>query len=98
MVYTLYFHGLCLIYCFFVSQVIVNVSDENDNAPYFLQNAYSFEIEENAEETILLNITAVDIDSGENGRLSYSLVNNTYGNTIFMSVTHHPELFVLFKP
>lgn len=57
--------------------VNITVLDSNDNAPVFSQaGGYSAAVREDAAngETILV-INAVDLDSGENGRITYSLVN-----------------------
>lgn len=52
----------------------ITVTDINDNAPQFTQNSYSGEIRENAAPgTSIVTVSATDVDSGENGRLSYSI-------------------------
>ncbi|KAM9850413.1 protocadherin-20 [Aulostomus maculatus] len=57
----------------------VLVADVNDNAPYFLQSHYELEVEENNRPGLtLLELSAVDADSGYNGRVTYSLDKHTY--------------------
>ena len=55
----------------------ISVLDTNDNAPVFSQaGGYSAAVREDAANgDIILRLNAVDFDSGENGRVSYSLVN-----------------------
>lgn len=60
-------------------QVIrVMVEDVNDNAPRFLQSHYQLEVEENNQPGItLLQVSASDADSGNKGRVTYRLHENT---------------------
>ena len=53
--------------------VYIHVLDTNDNFPEFVQSSYSSTIEENAavNSTVAL-VYAEDLDSGENGRITYS--------------------------
>uniref|UniRef100_A0A1I8FHU9 CA domain-containing protein n=1 Tax=Macrostomum lignano TaxID=282301 RepID=A0A1I8FHU9_9PLAT len=55
--------------------VTVRVLDENDNAPQFLSDVYNASLPENREPGYRLdvNLTATDADSGDNGRLAYSI-------------------------
>nr|XP_022919754.1 fat-like cadherin-related tumor suppressor homolog isoform X3 [Onthophagus taurus] len=58
-----------------VATVNITVTDCNDNAPVFAQVSYNEKIIENA--TIgdkVLQVTATDLDSGDNGRVSYSII------------------------
>ncbi|XP_024085574.1 cadherin-23-like [Cimex lectularius] len=56
------------------SEVVVNILDANDNSPIFNQSSYSFTIPENfTVGSMIANITASDIDSGEFGTITYSL-------------------------
>ncbi|XP_046567643.1 protocadherin-9-like [Haliotis rubra] len=53
--------------------VIVNVTDKNDNAPLFEKSLYSFRILENEPVKYVLGcVLAKDVDSGENGNVSYT--------------------------
>nr|CAG4643690.1 EOG090X0007 [Lepidurus arcticus] len=54
--------------------VYFNVQDLNDNAPLFDPMSYSEELYENVTiGTSILTVFATDQDSGENGRLTYSI-------------------------
>ena len=54
--------------------VRISVIDMNDNKPQFNQSIYSVTISGNtAVGTSVFQVTATDRDSGENGRISYSL-------------------------
>ncbi|XP_063697547.1 cadherin-related tumor suppressor [Culicoides brevitarsis] len=54
--------------------VYCNVIDLNDNAPYFVAKHYSAAILENvAVGTKVMSVEALDEDSGENGRITYSI-------------------------
>ncbi|KAM3612111.1 uncharacterized protein V6R79_002899 [Siganus canaliculatus] len=56
----------------------VMVADVNDNAPRFLQSHYQMELEENNQAGMpLLRVSASDADSGDNGRVTYSLDKHT---------------------
>lgn len=56
--------------------LIVNVQDANDNAPVFEQSHFVASVSENASlNTKFKQITASDRDSGENGRITYSLLD-----------------------
>ncbi|CAF3828627.1 unnamed protein product [Rotaria sp. Silwood1] len=58
----------------------INIIDENDNRPQFLQSYYYLSIYENNQANIILTkIETFDPDNGENGRLTYEiLTNETY--------------------
>lgn len=62
-----------------IMTVVINVMDENDNAPVFTKDHYTFSI----ENTVASNITfgkveAEDLDSGENGDVSYSVLDSSH--------------------
>ncbi|CAL1526296.1 unnamed protein product [Lymnaea stagnalis] len=55
---------------------LIKVKDENDNTPHFLEASYQKSIPENNKPNqILLKVTALDSDIGENGRITYSLID-----------------------
>ncbi|CAL1535045.1 unnamed protein product [Lymnaea stagnalis] len=57
--------------------VYMNVKDVNDNQPTFDPMSYYKEVLEDASVlTILVNVSATDIDSGLNGVVRYSLLGN----------------------
>uniref|UniRef100_A0A3Q1CEJ1 Cadherin domain-containing protein n=1 Tax=Amphiprion ocellaris TaxID=80972 RepID=A0A3Q1CEJ1_AMPOC len=59
------------------SLVLIQVSDVNDNPPWFSESIINMYVEENSPVgTVLKAISATDADSRENGRVSYSLVSD----------------------
>ncbi|XP_002741390.1 protocadherin-11 X-linked-like [Saccoglossus kowalevskii] len=51
------------------------ILDQNDHAPFFSQNSYTFSVSENLPpDTSIGKIRASDLDTGENSRLIYSLL------------------------
>ncbi|XP_020287734.1 protein dachsous isoform X2 [Pseudomyrmex gracilis] len=55
----------------------VEVQDVNDNPPVFERNEYHVEVPEGARlDSQILQVTAVDLDTGNNARLSYRLVGS----------------------
>ncbi|XP_042588356.1 protocadherin gamma-C5-like isoform X10 [Cyprinus carpio] len=61
--------------------VTVSILDVNDNPPVFSENVYSVYIKENtAPGSILASVTASDLDTGENAKIVYSVLDaNTQG-------------------
>ena len=56
--------------------VIIDVTDENDNAPTFEKSSYYAMITENRKiGSSVIKILAKDPDSGSNGKVGYSLAN-----------------------
>ena len=54
--------------------VVIHVVDENDNAPTFTNETFSFFLAENqAPDTYVGRLTAVDADAGRNAELTFSL-------------------------
>lgn len=52
----------------------ISISDSNDNAPIFTQNSYSARIREDAQiGDKIIQLRANDLDSGDNGRISYRI-------------------------
>lgn len=52
--------------------IVLNISDVNDNVPYFSQNSYnSFLKENNPPGSLLCTVAAFDPDEGDNSRLTY---------------------------
>ena len=54
--------------------VIVHITDKNDNAPAFKNRIYRLEVPENTKLTVVHTVVAMDLDSGNNGRITYSIV------------------------
>ncbi|XP_072251867.1 protocadherin alpha-8-like isoform X12 [Leuresthes tenuis] len=58
------------------SQVIIQVSDVNDNAPRFSEAVMNMYVNENSPAgTVLKAVTATDTDASENGHVTYSLIS-----------------------
>lgn len=55
-------------------EINVNVIDDNDNTPVFSSNGYNRTIDENIpNNTVILTISATDLDIGVNGQISYRI-------------------------
>lgn len=64
-----------------MATVNVSITDSNDNAPVFSQNSYTARIREDAHiGDKILQVRANDMDSNENGRISYSVVRGDRHN------------------
>lgn len=55
----------------------IRVTDANDNPPSFVATSYTFDHEENLIQLPVGTVTAMDADSGENGRLQFSIVGQS---------------------
>ncbi|XP_052077487.1 protein dachsous-like [Mytilus californianus] len=68
--------------------VIVNVLDVNDNAPSFAKYSYGYNIpEDTAVGSTVLLVSAMDVDQGDNAKVTYSLGNDTEGQFQINSVS-----------
>ena len=64
------------------ANVIINITDVNDNSPVFNQSQFTVEFSEVTEiGSVIFTATAFDADSGINANISYSLVMGNTGNT-----------------
>lgn len=55
----------------------LTVDDINDNPPIFTNSKYEVKVRENrGTGDVLLNVTATDLDEGENSRLEYQIVDS----------------------
>ncbi|XP_077862596.1 protocadherin Fat 4-like [Saccoglossus kowalevskii] len=69
------------------SAVQIFITDVNDNAPVFEPNIYYSGISESTSPlTSFLPTHAYDIDDGENGRVTYSLISSSSPNVFYFSV------------
>ena len=61
--------------------ITVNVADLNDNRPTFSTHVMTIEVKEGTAAGVEIgSVVAVDADSGENGRVSYSIIRgNVFG-------------------
>ena len=58
--------------------LIINVLDVNDNRPKFSSNAYDVTVVENTPPgTVILQVSATDSDSGNNGLVEYGFTSST---------------------
>lgn len=65
-----------------VVPVQITLLDENDNAPSFSQSLYPVSVMENtAKDTIVLRVHATDPDDGDNGKVSYTIIDGA--NSMF---------------
>ncbi|XP_038006486.1 protocadherin gamma-B5-like [Motacilla alba alba] len=57
-------------------QILINVTDLNDNPPVFSKSVYEARVAENLPAgSLVLRVRATDADTGSNGRVSYSFSN-----------------------
>lgn len=74
--------------------VVVEITDINDQQPTFTQEYYSFEILENTKSGARLGqVSAVDLDEGQNADLTYSLVSHWGRDKL--SLHPHTGIFTL---
>lgn len=70
------------------ADVLVHLSDQNDNAPVFTQKEYVATVAEgNSKGTFVIKVAAIDADDHENGRLSYHLVDGNHDNAFVIDPT-----------
>jgi len=75
-----------------VLQLLVNVTDANDNAPIMEAAIYNATvIEEEYPPLFVIKVSAKDRDSGENGQVTYHLVDDFSGFFIIDSRTGQIE-------
>uniref|UniRef100_A0A3B3CPW6 Si:ch211-186j3.6 n=1 Tax=Oryzias melastigma TaxID=30732 RepID=A0A3B3CPW6_ORYME len=71
--------------------VFVNVTDVNDNVPFFTSSIYEASVTEGAKSgTLVFQVSANDLDLGPNGKISYSLLEDRSGDYRYFSID--PEL------
>ncbi|XP_041929641.1 protocadherin 2 gamma 28 isoform X41 [Alosa sapidissima] len=59
-------------------RISVVVLDANDNAPIFSESVYRVSLSEEAEQgTVVIRVSATDMDQGINGEITYSFSKNT---------------------
>ncbi|XP_024137074.1 neural-cadherin [Oryzias melastigma] len=63
------------------TRVYVNITDVNDNVPFFTSSIYEASVTEGAHVgTSVLQVSAHDKDLGLNGEITYSLLNDSSGD------------------
>ena len=85
----------------------IGIMDVNEHAPDFVQTFYNASIYEGLPpQTFVVSISAIDSDSGENGRVTYSLLPNndsrffvidTNNGNITTSVSLNWEISPIYK-
>ncbi|XP_053400585.1 uncharacterized protein LOC128557329 [Mercenaria mercenaria] len=61
--------------------VNINVTDKNDNRPIFQSTEYNATIDEDVEiNTVVITVSAIDRDIGENSRLAYYFADSVSSN------------------
>lgn len=64
-----------------VLQISINVTDSNDNPPIMNSALYNASVlEEEAPPQLVVKVSATDADSGENGQVSYRLIDDFEGS------------------
>ncbi|XP_061877314.1 neural-cadherin isoform X1 [Entelurus aequoreus] len=67
--------------------VYVNVTDVNDNVPFFTSSIYEASVTEGAQSGALVyQVSANDLDLGLNGKISYSLLEDRSGDHRFFRI------------
>ncbi|UMM23352.1 hypothetical protein L5515_004116 [Caenorhabditis briggsae] len=74
------------------SKLILEVTDENDNAPYFVEHtAWAFVDENDSVDDVLATVTAFDRDQDDNGIITYSIVSGNE-ESLFKIDSHSGEV------
>nr|XP_038042564.1 protocadherin beta-15-like [Anas platyrhynchos] len=77
----------------------VVVLDANDNIPVFTQSLYKVRVLENSsEDTLVAVVSAKDLDSGMNGEIAYSIVQNSEDNRETFKINSETGQIRLKKP
>ncbi|KAL9836554.1 protocadherin beta-16-like [Geothlypis trichas] len=77
----------------------VVVLDINDNIPVFTQTLYKVSVMENSsEDTIVVVVSASDLDEGTNGEIVYSIVQNSEENLQTFKINPETGQIRLKKP
>nr|XP_061812727.1 neural-cadherin-like [Nerophis lumbriciformis] len=67
--------------------VYVNVTDVNDNVPFFLSSTYEATVPEGAEVgTSVAQVSAIDLDSGLHGMVRYTILKDESGDSQLFSI------------
>ncbi|XP_061532993.1 putative neural-cadherin 2 isoform X2 [Phycodurus eques] len=75
--------------------VYVNITDVNDNVPFFTSSIYEASVTEGAQTgTSVLQVSANDKDLGPNGEITYSLLSDNSGDHHLFRI--EPKLGVIY--
>ncbi|KAM9851671.1 neural-cadherin [Aulostomus maculatus] len=67
--------------------VYVNVTDVNDNVPFFLSSTYEATVPEGAEIGMsVAQVSATDLDSGLHGMIHYAILKDESGDSQYFSI------------
>ncbi|KAL2084527.1 hypothetical protein ACEWY4_020045 [Coilia grayii] len=70
--------------------VYVNLTDVNDNVPFFMTSSYEATVPEGAEiGTSVAQVSASDLDSGPHGQVNYVILKDQSGDSQFFSINSH---------
>ncbi|KAG9342807.1 hypothetical protein JZ751_015679, partial [Albula glossodonta] len=70
--------------------VYVNLTDVNDNVPFFMSSTYEAMVPEGAEiGTSVAQVSATDLDSGLHGKINYIILRDESGDSQFFSIDSH---------
>ncbi|KAI1885496.1 hypothetical protein AGOR_G00204290 [Albula goreensis] len=70
--------------------VYVNLTDVNDNVPFFMSSTYEAMVPEGAEiGTSVAQVSATDLDSGLHGKINYIILRDESGDSQFFSIDPH---------
>ncbi|KAG7262013.1 hypothetical protein CRUP_009010, partial [Coryphaenoides rupestris] len=71
------------------SYLMVYVSDVNDNAPHFADPVFNVYVKENSGVgTVVYRVNAMDSDSDDNARITYSLLSSSSQNIAVLSAVN----------
>nr|XP_015212998.1 PREDICTED: neural-cadherin-like isoform X3 [Lepisosteus oculatus] len=75
--------------------VYVNVTDVNDNVPFFMSSTYEATVQEGAEiGTSVAQVSATDLDSGLHGMINYIILKDHSGDSQVFSI--NPQTGVIY--
>ncbi|XP_041045226.1 neural-cadherin [Carcharodon carcharias] len=67
--------------------IFVNVTDVNDNVPFFTSSTYEATVPEGAAVGMsVVQVSATDLDSGRHGKINYAIVKDLSGDNHFFSI------------
>uniref|UniRef100_A0A3B4CXY3 Uncharacterized protein n=1 Tax=Pygocentrus nattereri TaxID=42514 RepID=A0A3B4CXY3_PYGNA len=70
--------------------VYVNITDVNDNVPFFMSSTYEATVPEGAEiGTSVIQVSASDLDSGPHGKINYIILKDQSGDSQFFSINSY---------
>ncbi|XP_072573022.1 neural-cadherin isoform X2 [Paramormyrops kingsleyae] len=70
--------------------VHVNLTDVNDNVPFFMSPTYEATVPEGADiGTSVIQVSAVDLDSDLHGTINYIILKDQSGDSQFFSINAH---------